>query len=74
MLRVGKTKSNAEPITVIPETQLFQQDCPPTAGELTTANADVEFPLKQLMLPWQVFTLQATSKQYRQAFTVWTST
>jgi len=44
MPRVGRTKSNAEPITVIPETQLSQQDCPPTAGELTTANADVEFP------------------------------
>jgi len=44
MPRVGKTKSNAEPVTVIPEAQLSQQDCPPTAGELTTANADVEFP------------------------------
>jgi len=45
MPRVRKTKSNAEPITVIPETQLSQQDFPPTAGELTTANADAEFAL-----------------------------
>ena len=44
MPRVGKTKLNAEPITVIHETQLSQQDCPPTTGELATANADVEFP------------------------------
>jgi len=41
MPQVGKTKSNAEHITVIPETQLSQQDCPLTARELTTANADI---------------------------------
>jgi len=46
MPRLGKTKSSIEPktITVIPETQLSQQDCPPVAGELTTANADVDSP------------------------------
>jgi len=45
MPRVGKTKSSTEPkaITFIPKTQLSHQDCPSAAGELTTANADIDF-------------------------------
>jgi len=44
MPRVGKANSSTEPktITVIPETQLPQQDCPPATGELITANADID--------------------------------
>jgi len=49
MPRVRSTDSSIEPrtITVISVTQQSQHDCPSAAGELTTANADIDFPSKK---------------------------